>query len=257
MRDSILSGMDSFEVVKYHNIYRDIRTFFSYSNEKSVLTKRLVRIVHPTGGDTVLDVGCDEGYFIRAIYPKVRLCVGIDPDGVGLESLRSKTRNARNIELVQTRFEDYKTNRKFTIVLSSHTFSFFRRKEALLSKMLNLLQPQGRIVLVLHSETSPQLQLLNEFHEKVLGTQIRHISAQKLVAVMEELGMHPRMTLVRTECRIPDLETACKLSTFLLRVDYSGANKRLRLKIRQFFSRIRDGRAIVVKTVHGVIVASK
>ena len=249
--------LDAYEVVDYDTVDRDVRTFFRYSDESEVLTRNLVKILEPMSMDRILDVGCGEGHFIRAIYRKVRLCVGIDPDPTSLTVLRSKIRKAKNVELIRRGFEDYDATTKFSIILSGHTFSFFREKARMLAKMTSLLTPDGRIALVLHSKASPQFKLLSQFHEEVSGAAIKHIYAEKVVDVMHKANMHPRMTMVNTECRIPDLKTACRLSYFLLRVDYSTADVALQTKIKQFLSKRREGHKIVVRTFHGIIVASR
>jgi hypothetical protein len=127
----------------------------------------------------------------------------------------------------------------------------------MLAKMISLLQADGKLVLVLHSKTSPQLELLTSFHERVFGRPVKHICAENVVDVLKEANMNPRMFQVTTECRIPNITTACALSHFLLRVEYSTVDASLRAKIRQTLSERLVGQSVVVRSLHGIVVASK
>lgn len=246
-------NLDEFETVDFRKIGEEVRRFFRFSNEKDVLTDRIVRIIEPKKPYSILDVGCGEGYVIRKICRQVKHCIALDPDPKMLEILGKHVKNKCKVEIVNKKLEDFETTEKFDVVLSSHTLSFFDNKRHAIDKLLNWTKKGGRLILVLHREASEQLQMLKEVFLAIHGREINHIYAETLQTYFARRGFDPKVEEVETVARFPSFEILLGLSYFLFRTDYdttSGQNKHL---IRTYLQRKRNNHYNEIRTLHGII----
>jgi len=251
-----VKSLNEFETIDFRKINRDIRIFFRFSNEKTILVREIVRIMQPQKSYSVIDIGCGEGYVIREIHKKVKKCVALDPDPEMLDILKQKIENS-NVFFVPKRFEDYESNEKFDITLTSHTLSFFKNKWNAIKKMLYYTKKGGKAIIVLHSNSSEQFRILEEMFRKAYKKRINHIYAEALCNHLVACGFEPKLDKVETVLRLPSLDTACEMSYFLFRIDYQKATSEIKNLIRKYLERRRKNEHIEIKTIHGIITLQK
>jgi len=245
------------ETISYKDINKYTVLFGKYSDEKTELTRRIIDIIKPKTSDVVLDIGCGEGYLLKALSTFVRKCVGIDPDPTMLKVARRKLANAPNVELGLTKFEDYETDEAFDAIVASHTLSFFKDKLVAIRKMIHHAREGGTVIIVSHSPTGEQFRMLEEFHYKLRGRSLNHISAEVLYECLKSLGFNPILQFVKTRAILPSVDVAMKLNYFLFRAD----NRRpdptaMRLAKSLLESYIANGQ-VPIETTHGIIVLNK
>ena len=250
-------SLNEFETIDFRKINRDMRNFFRFSNEKTILVKEIIRIMRPQESHSVLDIGCGEGYVIREIHKKVKKCVALDPDPEMLDILKQKIGNCSNVFFVPKRFEDYENNEKFDITLTSHTLSFFENKWNAIMKMLNYTKKGGKAIIVLHSSFSEQFQILEEMFHKAYKKRINHIYSEVLYSHLVACSFEPKLDKVETVLKLPSLDTACEMSYFLFRIDYQKATSEIKNLIRKYLEKRRKNEYIEIKTIHGIITLQK
>jgi len=246
-------NLDRFEVIDFREISEDVRKFFKFSNEKYVLTDKIVRIIEPKKSYSILDVGCGEGYVMRRIYKQVKRCVALDPDSKMLEILRKHVKNNPKVVFVNKKLEDFETTEKFDVTLSSHTLSFFSDKRYAINKMLDYTKKDGKLILVLHCRESEQLQMLKEVFRLTHGEEINHIYAEALCRYLVKQGFNPYLEKVETVSRFPSLEIALKFSYFLFRTDYQRVNSQGERVIRTYLESKMRNHNVEIRTHHGII----
>ena len=252
-----VESLNEFETIDFREINRDVRNFFRFSNEKTILVRKIIKIIRPQKSYSVIDIGCGEGYFIREIHKKVKKCVALDPDPKMLAILKQKIGDCSNVFFVPKRFEDYENNEKFDITLTSHTLSFFKNKWDAIMKMLNYTKKGGKAIIVLHSNLSEQFQILEEMFRKAYKKRINHIYAEVLYNHLVACGYEPKLDKVETVLRLPSLETAYKMSYFLFRIDFQKTTSGIKNLIRECFEERRRNDYIEIKTIHGIITLQK
>ena len=252
-----VESLNEFETIDFRKINRDIRNFFRFSNEKTILVREIIKIIRPQKSYSVLDIGCGEGYFIREIHKKVKKCVALDPDPEMLAILKEKIGDSSNVFLVPKRFEDYENNEKFDITLTSHTLSFFKNKWNAIMKMLNYTKKGGKAIIVLHSNFSEQFQILEEMFRKAYEKRINHIYAEALYNHLVACGLEPKLNKVETVSKLPSLDTVCEMSYFLFRIDFQKARSDIKNLIREYLEKRTKNEYIVIKTIHGIITLQK
>ncbi|MFA5025942.1 MAG: class I SAM-dependent methyltransferase [Candidatus Shapirobacteria bacterium] len=92
---------------------------------------------------SLLDVGCGKGEFIKSL-PSTIKATGIDINPLKID----------NINLIQGDFLKYKFNKKFDIITFWHSLEHFSNPKNVTLKALNLLKPNGKIIISLPNTNS-------------------------------------------------------------------------------------------------------
>lgn len=245
--------LNRFETISFRKINEEASDFFKFSNEKVVLTNKIVRTIKPKKFYSILDIGCGEGYVIRRILKDVRHCTALDPDESMLETLKKHVGDYSNISFVNKKFEDFETAEKFDVVISSHTLSFFSKKQQIIDKMLGLTKMNGRLILVLHCYESGQLQQLMEMFRMIRNREVNHIYAETLESYFLQRGLTPKFEKVETIAEFPSIETMLKLSYFFWRIDYENAEEQIKNLIRNYLVQKKTNQHSEIRALHGII----
>lgn len=247
--------LNGFETIDFGKINKDVRDFLRFSDEKRVLTDKIVGIIEPTSHLSILDVGCGLGHVIRKIHRGVKRCVALDPDQEMLDILRKHVRS-NSVSFVNKTLEDFEPTQKFDITLSSHTLSYFKDKQRAVAKMLYCTKGDGKLIIVLHCQASEQLQMLEEIHFLLTRREINHIYAEALYAYLVSHGFKPKLEKLETVALVPSLEIALGLSYFLFRIHYAKASRENKRSIRAYLVRKGRDHHVGVRTIHGIITVS-
>lgn len=112
------------------------------------LTERVRRLLGPfTGNEAVLDVGCGTGALAFAFAPNVANVVGLDVDGEYLDAAREGApANVRFVEGDATALPF--SYAEFDIAASQRLLHHVRRPELVVSELVRVTRPGGRVFLV-------------------------------------------------------------------------------------------------------------
>lgn len=105
-------------------------------------TKNLMRNI-PAGVRTILDAGCGTGSVARKLKDAGFEIEGISPDEYQQEIFTQKN---PDIKFHLTKFEDFKSEEKYDLVLFSESFQYMKTDEAL-EKCREILKPEGHILI--------------------------------------------------------------------------------------------------------------
>lgn len=250
--DSEKNTLNSFEWYDHNTISENCRQFSKFTNEKSLLTKRLIEILNPNHNDSILDIGCGEGHLLMDMATITKQSTGIEPD-TKMMKLAKYNLKGTNVQLIQTKFENYESNRKFTIVTASHVFSFFRDKESAINKIINLTEKNGKIAIVLHSSRDDQLHLLSQVNSR-LGKLHDHITTEALFSYLKEAGWKPKFEELETSIILNDFNDVLKLSYFLFRIKPTEINRENSQMLKTIIDQYQKNEKITLTTIHGIIV---
>lgn len=121
----------------------------THSNEEA--TKLLMRMAQLNKGDTVLDVACGPGLLACALAPNVKKVTGIDlvPAMIEKAQKSQQEKNLPNIEwktgdILPLPFKDS----IFSIVVCRYAFHHFLKPEAVLTEMMRVAKPKGKVAVI-------------------------------------------------------------------------------------------------------------
>lgn len=243
--------LNSFEWYNHNLIGENCRHFSKFSNEKILLTKRLIEILDLNSKDSVLDIGCGEGHLLREMSNIAKQSMGIDPDPQMIKLAKNNLKGT-NSQLIQTTFENYEPNQKFTIITASHVFSFFRDKESAINKIIDLTEKNGKISIVLHSSRDVQLQFLSQVNSQ-LRRSCDHMAAEDMFSYLEKRGLKPKLEELETSMTLHNFDDVLKMSYFLFRIKPTEINSTISQMLKNLISNYQKNNEIILSTTHGII----
>ena len=118
--------------------------------QEKLIKPNLLRILNPKAGETILDVGCGQGYFAKLIAQSGAKVVGVDiaPE---LINLAKEQAGPNENYLVQSAEQlATLTDSKFDAVICILALQNIKNLSAAVAEMSRVLKPKGRGVLVLN-----------------------------------------------------------------------------------------------------------
>jgi SAM-dependent methyltransferase len=155
---------------------RSFQAYLSATHERQAILAWMQKSLVPdflgSKDVKILSVGCGTGAIDFPLLDglssgKVRIeHVGLEPNPVHREAFASgfaaKGLRLGESHLLATRFEDYRPDRTFDLVLFSHSLYYIADLERNLAKALSWLRPTGRVVII-HETPKGSYQLRNRF----------------------------------------------------------------------------------------------
>lgn len=125
-------------------------------------------------GQHVLDVGCGSGAITHAICHYVGdggEVTGIDRSEELIQLATLKFSSFENLDFICDDILKYKTDKKFDIITSARTLQWIEKPETVISKMIQLLKPEGKICILDYNHTLiewkplPPISMLNFYDD--------------------------------------------------------------------------------------------
>lgn len=248
--------INSYEYIDLEGIKRDLWHFYEKTDERSILSEKIIDILKPQQKHSVIDIGCGEGNFVLKVHSRVKECVALDPDHERLNILRDRLEAGSNVRIVNEKFEDFSTRSKYDITLSCHTLSFFKKKKKIIEKMVEITKKIGRLVLVLHSKCGEQMQLLESMNKMVFKKDVKHLYAEGLHSYLKAKGYNVTMDSVETKARFSSLDELIRLSYFFFRMDLNRLSIQSKEKVKETIISRFSNIPLEISTVHGILVIS-
>ena len=170
---------------------------------------RLVRAVQPTPGSRVLDVATGPGYVALAFATVAREVVGIDLTEAPLQIAR-KNQAERGLKNVSFESADARQlpleDGSFDIVVCRLTFHHLDSPEQVLSEMVRVCRPGGKIAVqdMIASEQADRAEYYNHWERLRDASHTRALSVGELVALYGDAQLE--IEDLRWEHRVQDVE---------------------------------------------------
>jgi len=230
-------------------------TFLKYTNEKensSVVLGKILRKFIDKDGISFLDVGSGNGEFLRLSLNRIKSLKGaevtlLEPNGDLIRQLRLNVKNFPSdatVKIVHSTFDDFVTDSRFNIILTSHPP--FRRNELsqVFLRMLNLLEPNGRLVVVLRKKDD-----VHKFRTTFKAELLKDKSYQSLtiddaIETFNELAkikpLRISTFIANSELHLPiayNMEDAISIIEFFLNKDWEEIPQDIRKAVLSFVSK--------------------
>ena len=149
-----LSKWNDEMVEKYHSegtLFESANPFLRYVEK--MRAKTIVKLANVSKHDSVIDVGCGEGY-ILSLLPKAKKSIGLDISKVALNRAKKFLQNRKDIELLlgdgqNIRFEDD----SFDVVICSEMLEHIPNPHAVIKELHRILKPNGNLVVSIPDES--------------------------------------------------------------------------------------------------------
>jgi SAM-dependent methyltransferase len=120
------------------------KKFIESSNEKKLLVKKILDLLDGKPKNSCLEIGLGiSPYFAKELTNLFNRYVIIERKIFNGEI-------PAGIKLIEADWENVEMDEKFDVIIASHVACYFRDKEKAVGKMLNSLNPNGRIFLVVN-----------------------------------------------------------------------------------------------------------
>lgn len=118
------------------------------TNEKDILTKKLVQLLAGKNVSKALDVGPGPGLITEPVYKRCQELTLIEPLAEYTQVLQEKFPSST---ILTQSFLDFSTDEKFDIILCSHVLYYFNGPslKLALDKLINLLSTSGILIIIL------------------------------------------------------------------------------------------------------------
>lgn len=149
-----LSTWNDEMVEKYHSegtLFESANPFLRYVEK--MRAKTIVKLANVSNHDSVIDVGCGEGY-ILSLLPKANEIIGLDISKAALNRAKNFLQNRKDIELLwgdgrNTHFEDD----SFDVVICSEMLEHIPNPHDAIKEMHRILKPNGNLVVSIPDES--------------------------------------------------------------------------------------------------------
>lgn len=149
-----LSKWNDEMVEKYHSestLFESANPLLKYIERARA--KTIVKLANVSQTDSVIDVGCGEGY-ILSLLPKAKKIVGLDISRVALNRAKKFLQDRKEIELIlgdaqNLRFED----NSFDIAICSETLEHVPNPRVVIKELHRILKQDGKLVISIPDES--------------------------------------------------------------------------------------------------------
>ncbi|HTE57322.1 MAG TPA: class I SAM-dependent methyltransferase [Verrucomicrobiae bacterium] len=138
-------------------------TFLRYTNQKEMSAKQLSNVLQALGSESnILDLGAGNGEYLSLALSRmenvedIRLTL-VEPSTDLVRQLKGRfdvILPGANVTIAPSDLDNFSSNEKFDAIIAAHLFYHIPRSSwpQQLEKMLSLLKPQGRLIIVLRDK---------------------------------------------------------------------------------------------------------
>lgn len=146
-----------------------------------VVTPNLLRLVDLTSTQSLLELGCGQGYFLEKFFTSSKKLTGVD---IGLELIKIAKTNNKNIEYLVASADDTTIlkDKKFDVIIVVLALQNMKDLNKVVDNIDRLLGEKGRVYIVLNH---PAFRV-PQFSDWVFDAQ-RHLQSRRVDAYMSSL----------------------------------------------------------------------
>lgn len=230
-------------------------TFRRCSREREAMLAWTEQALYPSLREgkelSILSIGCGTGEFdlelLKLIAPRCRHTrfLGLEPNHVHHAALEARLSRLADehaaCSTARLPFELFRSSERFDLILFTHCLYYIPQRLQALLHALELLTPDGRIV-VFHQTTAGISQLQRRFLAEVKGSTEEMLSAADLAALMQQAGISYRYCELDqcvdvTRCFADD-SSGLDLLSFFLESDVEALPGSKREDIRRYLDSI-------------------
>jgi len=152
----------------------------------------LMEAVNLTDEDIVLDVACGTGIVACAFASVANHVTGIDitPAMLAQAKLLAEQRSLRNLSWQQGDIETLPfPDNSFPVVLSRYAFHHFLNPQAVLSEMVRVCRPQGRVLIADATPPPDKADVFNSFEKLFDPSHNRALTVEEFQSLMREANL--------------------------------------------------------------------
>ncbi|MFJ7825273.1 class I SAM-dependent methyltransferase [Psychrobacillus sp. NPDC096623] len=132
-----------------------------YSKMRKELFSRLSRYFK---GNHVLELGCGDGEMTLLLADSFKSVTVVDGSETMLNECKIRLENKNNIEYHKSYFEDYKSDKKFDVIIMSHVLEHLDNPVQVLQKISSLLKEDGVLLIAVPNADSIHRQVAVEMN---------------------------------------------------------------------------------------------
>lgn len=246
-------------------------TFLRYSNSKEKSSIKIAEILNQYLSNMnseiqFLDIGTGDGSHIKQVLQKTmyenRINIElVEPSSDLIQELKRNLKGLPkniNAQIINELFEDFQPNRTYDIVLASHLYHIpDEDKVSQYSKMLDLLKPNGKLILVLKEDDDRQ-EFRMKFKPLLFSGDFKGLTLTRSLDFVRQIKPMPEIQTFQVEAmlEIPyktDVDDTISIIEFFLNKTWEEIPTAVKAEVMEFI----ESKNGCLREIEGIAVISK
>jgi len=232
--------------------------FLIWTDEKQVLGSKIREMVKP-GYETLLDVGAGTGDLTEHYAHLFRKIVLVEPASGNARLLATRFANAT---LIVSKIEEFRPpDLAFDMIVASHVLIYVEHPMDAIDRLFSSLRPEGRLVIVMLDRNCAYLKFVDEFYERVLGSQDPRLSRETHWEIIAEhcVGRDIRINITQavSMLNVPSVEDFLSMNDFHFNTNVNDLDSGVLEDMRIYLSGHRSNGNISLDIRHKIMVLEK
>lgn len=188
---------------KYNNLWVQK---YSLSPTRREVLKIVLPLLKKNNKLKILDIGCGTGQLIKDIYEKEKNInyLGIDV-AENMINIARENVNSKNIKFEICPIEHFNTKEKYDIIICTHAFPYFPKKNSVVRKISKLCNKNANIIIV-NSSTNSLKDLLINFFLKATTSKAKYLSIKEMKRLFKNNNLKvKRVNIIREKFYMPTI----------------------------------------------------
>ena len=188
---------------KYNNLWVQK---YSLSPTRREVLKIVLPLLKKNNKLKILDIGCGTGQLIKDIYEKEKNVnyLGIDV-AENMINIARENVNSKNIKFEICPIEHFNTKEKYDIIICTHAFPYFPKKNSVVRKISKLCNKNANIIIV-NSSTNSLKDLLINFFLKATTSKAKYLSIKEMKRLFKNNNLKvKRVNIIREKFYMPTI----------------------------------------------------
>src|SRR3989338_1068428 len=192
-----------------NRIYKNaFNLFLKRTNEKEVIIKFIEKNVNLDKTVNFLDIGGGDGSLATIIDKKVNNILVIEPNKYFQKHLKGK-----GLKTINNKWENINLDKKFDFILAAYVVTYFspQKREQLINKMYNYLNPEGKILILSIDSNKGSWRSIHTYFYKLIG--LNHNSSDDKLKII--INKYPNLSKqLKTKIIAKDVDEMLNILTF-------------------------------------------
>lgn len=225
--------------------------FLKSTNEKKVILEFVKKNISLGKVKDVLDIGGGNGALALPLALLKKNVTVVEPN----KQLAGKL-NSRRIKYVNKTWENYKSSKKFDLVVAAYVVTYFKKKDLpkLIDKMYELVLPGGCLIIFTIDPKRGSWRGIHTYFYQLLG--IEHKSSTYLLKSYLSKYKHVCSRSIKTLVKTKNISEMLKILAFDF-YQYEPNFTKYKIELEKYLKKHLVGKSVILKMVHEVFIIKK
>jgi SAM-dependent methyltransferase len=238
----------------YNTDCDSFQKYLKWSDVKAKAAEALLSVISDKK-DSLLDIGAGNGMLTQRLESKFNHITAVEPSLQLFEFLKSNCCSDK-YTLINLPIEETRLEKKFDVILASHSLKFIPNPEKVIAQIKNLLNDSGTFLLVDHGQESDYLKFYYTYRPYVFGkseTESIFIDYTDLLSK----SFNVKKVIFYATLSIPSIDEAISMLDFFYDIEFKKIRSESLVDIRQALDKEYGNGRVNISLQEIVYICSK